>query len=309
MLLNRPFRLVLMMVMAALVLGPGAAVAEVRTGLTLSSRTLGHRVAYDIYLPPGYDSDSRDYPVLYLLHGGGTGQPDDWFTLAGIDQLLDRMIGAGEIRPMIVVAPDGRRNVRNDVATYFLDDADGTSRWETMFFQDFVPAIEARYRAIGTGDTRALMGISMGGLAAVVYQLHHPDAVAGVAAYSAAFRTQAQLLGLSPEAYQLRYGGLLGPGLEGKDRVNDAWRALTPEALIAGTDRARFARVPRLWLMTGAEDPFFEGEAQLHVALRAAGIRDRFLVADGGHNWPFWRAHLAEGLRHINAVLTRDYGE
>nr|WP_108259454.1 alpha/beta hydrolase-fold protein [Mangrovicoccus ximenensis] len=165
--------------LAATASGPRA---EVRFGNVAASETLDRPVRYAVYLPPGYGSDGRDYPVLYLLHGGGSGQPSDWFTLAGIDQLLDRMIGSGEIRPLIAVAPDGRRDAGNAVATYFLDDADGATRWETMFFEDFIPAVETRHRAIGSGDARALLGISMGGVAAAVYQLRAPDRFAGAAA-------------------------------------------------------------------------------------------------------------------------------
>ncbi|WP_108260677.1 SH3 domain-containing protein [Mangrovicoccus ximenensis] len=136
-----------------------------------------------------------------------------------------------------------------------------------------------------------------------------PDRFAGAAALSAAFRTDAQLLSLSPEGYESRYGGVLGYGLEGGDRANAAWEALRPETLAAGTDAARFRRVPRLYFDIGADDPFFEGTAALHVALRDAGLRHRFRVTEGGHDWPFWRGALEEALRHADAVLTRGYGE
>ncbi|WP_172327404.1 esterase family protein [Mangrovicoccus sp. HB161399] len=294
--------------LAALSLAP-AARAEVRFDNVIASATLDRPVRYALYLPPGYGADSRDYPVLYLLHGGGTGQPSDWFTLAGIDHLLDRMIAAGEIRPLIAVAPDGRRDALNDVATYFLDDRDGGTRWETMFFADFIPAVETRHRAIGSGDARALLGISMGGVAAAVYQLRAPDSFAGAAALSSAFRTEGQLLALSPEGYESRYGGVLGSGLEGADRINSAWQALLPATLAAGAEAARFRRVPRLYFDIGADDPFFEATAALHVALRDAGVKHRFRVTEGGHDWPFWRGALESALRHVDAVLSRGYGE
>ena len=288
---------------------PAMTNAEVRFDNAVGSDTLGRPVRYALYLPPGYDEDSRDYPIVYLLHGGGTGQPADWFTLAGIDQLFDRLITEGEIRPFIAVAPDGRRDESNAVATYFLDDADAETRWETMFFDDFIPAVETRYRALGGGEARAALGISMGAVAATVYQLHAPSRFAGIAALSPAFRSDTQLLGLSPDAYRSRYGGLLGEGLEGDARLNDAWEALRPETLVAQTDGARFRRVPRVYFDIGADDPFFEGAADLHLSLRDAGILHRFRVTEGGHDWPFWRGALEDAVLHLDAVLTRDYGE
>lgn len=286
-----------------------SALAEVRFDNAITSDTLGQPVRFALYLPPGYDTGNRTYPVLYLLHGGGTGQPNDWFTLAGIDQTLDRLITEGKIRPMIVVAPDGRRNTANDIATYFMDDSDGAMRWETMFFHDFMPAIEARYRAIGNGDSRAILGISMGAMAATVYQLKHPDDFAGIAAISVAFRTEQQVLGLSPEAYKSRYAGVLGAGLEAEERLNEAWTALLPATLIQSQDTDRFRRIPRLYFDIGADDPFFEATADMHVALRNAGVTHRFRVNEGGHDWAFWRSSLEDALYHVDSVLTRGYGE
>ena len=40
----------------------------------LESKILGQTTHYSIYLPESYETSSIDYPVLYLLHGGG----DNW---------------------------------------------------------------------------------------------------------------------------------------------------------------------------------------------------------------------------------------
>lgn len=126
----------------------------------LQSQILGQVVSYSLYLPPGYRQHSRRYPVLYLLHGGADGQPADWFRMAGIDILLDRMIGDGLMPPCIAVAPDGRRPGGDPRATYFLDDADGSYGWRSMFLQEFIPQVEATHQAIGTMQMRALLGLS-----------------------------------------------------------------------------------------------------------------------------------------------------
>lgn len=285
------------------------ATAEVRFENAVGSDTFGRPVRYALYLPPGYEEDNRSYPVLYLLHGGGSGQPSDWFTLAGLDQTLDRLIREGTIRPLIAIAPDGRRDDANQIATYFLDDQDGQMLWQTMFFEDFIPAVEKRHRAIGGGDARAALGISMGAVAATVFQMQEPQAFAGVAAISAAFRTPEQVLSLSADGYRSRYAGVLGPDLDGQDRLNATWNTLLPKTLAAQTNKSRFQRVPRLYFEIGADDPFFEATAGLHVAFKNAGIKHRFRVTEGGHDWNFWRGALEDALLHVDAVLTRGYGE
>lgn len=283
--------------------------ADVRFNNAIDSNILGRPVHYAIYLPPGYDADDRSYPVLYLLHGAGNGQPSDWFMRAGLDKMLDVLIEDGTIRPLIAIAPDGRRDEANKVATYFLNDQDGLMLWEDMFRKDFIPAVEARHKAIASGKTRAILGISMGAVAGVVYQLRTPDVFAGVAALSSAFRTEEQVLDLSPDAYRSRYAGILGAGLKGQARLNTAWEAVQGKTLVSNTDPARFSRVPRLYFDIGADDQFFEGTADLHVTLRNAGIRHRFRVSEGGHNWEFWRMSLEQALLHIDTVLTHGYGE
>ena len=58
------------------------------------SPTLGlTRRAY-VYTPPGYDTGSARYPVLYLLHGGG-GDEDAWTELGCAPQILDNLIARG----------------------------------------------------------------------------------------------------------------------------------------------------------------------------------------------------------------------
>src|SRR5271166_514284 len=49
--------------------------------------------AVSIYLPPDYDSGSRRYPVLYLLHGY-TGDERGWMnpSYVGLPEIMDRLL-------------------------------------------------------------------------------------------------------------------------------------------------------------------------------------------------------------------------
>src|SRR5690606_19474755 len=124
---------------------------------------------YSVYLPAGYNEGERKYPVVYILPGGAGGTHNDWFVHGNAAETLDRMIASGEIPPLIVVSPDPRRTNRPEFNTYYLDDSDGSERWETMFFEDFVPTVEKRYRVLEESGTRAAIGLSMGGYGALIY--------------------------------------------------------------------------------------------------------------------------------------------
>ena len=62
-----------------------------------------------VYTPPDYMAGNTRYPVLYLLHGGG-GDEDQWNNLGRTNVIMDNLIAAGKIKPMIVVMPNGNAN-------------------------------------------------------------------------------------------------------------------------------------------------------------------------------------------------------
>ena len=51
--------------------------SEVFDLLTMHSKILDMDRKYAIYLPPCYETSKRSYPVLYLLHGAGSGGTAD----------------------------------------------------------------------------------------------------------------------------------------------------------------------------------------------------------------------------------------
>src|SRR5262245_17672414 len=59
-----------------------------------------------VYTPPGYETSTQKYPVLYLLHGGG-GDEDAWLTMGRANIIVDNLIAAGKAKPMIIVMPNG----------------------------------------------------------------------------------------------------------------------------------------------------------------------------------------------------------
>ena len=267
----------------------------------MHSRILGRDVGYALYLPPGYDRNARRYPVIVLLHGAADGQPVDWFRLAGLDHVLDRMIADGTIPPVIAVAPDGRRDAADPRNTYFLNDRDGAFMWEDMFIREFLPHVDRSYPTVATPEGRVLLGISMGGFAAVVHHMRHPDLFGAAAALSGAFRTDADVTEMQQPAFDLRFGGAFGKGLAGQDRLTETYRSSDP-ALLAETAEAKDVGV---FMDVGADDPFFRGNAALHLALRDRNIRHAFTVRMGGHDWRYWAEGLPDALKFLAAHIQR----
>src|SRR5450631_2499703 len=79
--------------------------SKVFDDLSLKSKILNMERKYAIYLPPGYETSQRSYPVLYLLHGGGDDQTG-WVQFGEVLNITDAAIKSGLATAMIIVMPD-----------------------------------------------------------------------------------------------------------------------------------------------------------------------------------------------------------
>jgi S-formylglutathione hydrolase FrmB len=123
-----------------------------------------------VYTPPGYNAldTAITYPVLYVLHRF-FGSPTDLQNY--YKDLLDEMINAQEIVPMIVVMPDGsylpyfngfytNQTVVFDIGSFIMN-------WETYITSDVITFIDANFNTKTTKEFRAISGFEVGGYGAV----------------------------------------------------------------------------------------------------------------------------------------------
>ena len=147
-----------------------------------------------VYLPYGYD-ESKQYNVLYLLHGTG-GDDEFWFKREGDGvvtcNVLDNMIQQGLCEPLIVVTPnyygeimDKDHKISDErVAEYAEETGDEffitrNDIWPEFFKyelrNDIMPLVESTYSTyagkdtseesmIASRDHRALAGLSRGAM-------------------------------------------------------------------------------------------------------------------------------------------------
>ncbi len=109
------------------------------------SPSLGRKVKFGIYLPPGYSrSRSNYYPVFYLLAGYNmsvSGLANSYMRAA-----LDSLILAGEMQKMIIVIPDGLnyKNRRGHFLVNQIDRERGDHFMDAFF--DLVNFIDRRFK-------------------------------------------------------------------------------------------------------------------------------------------------------------------
>jgi enterochelin esterase-like enzyme len=117
-----------------------------------------------VYLPPGYDSTTAHYPVLYMLTGQD--QSDTAFLQVGLQGQLDRLIAAHVIPPLIAVMIQGGPGAnlwRNQ----------GAQRYES-YILEVQELIDRTLPTVPARDERAIVGDSMGGYGAMNAALSNP---------------------------------------------------------------------------------------------------------------------------------------
>lgn len=261
----------------------------VKEGLTLDSKILGAKVRYTIYLPFDYDTSSRFYPVVYLLHGY-TDNDMGWIQFGEANLIADEAIAKREIPAMIIAMPDGG-------PSWYINNYNGSVRYEDFFFGEFMPYIESRYRIRAEKSYRGVAGLSMGGFGTLVYIMRHPEQFAAGAALSAAVNTTEQIVAMDERGWGRWPTTVYGPGI-GEARLTPHLLSYNP-IRIAETAEIEKLKSVKIYLDCGDDDYLTIGNAMLHVALTKRQIPHEYRVRDGAHMWSYWRSGLSEALKFI----------
>jgi enterochelin esterase-like enzyme len=111
-----------------------------------------------VWTPPGYISNGKKLPVLYLMHGAGDNDTN-WPIQGKAGWIMDNLFAEKKIVPMIVVMPDGSIPVET-----FAHDLGGS----------IVSYIDANFRTQADTKHRAIAGLSMGGFETLETLLDYP---------------------------------------------------------------------------------------------------------------------------------------
>ena len=103
----------------------------------IKSEILDQEMHYSVYLPEGYNTSNRHYPVLYLFHGM-TDNYTSWVSSGEVNRIASNTIASGESPEMIIVMPDGL------IDAFYINNYDKSVRWEDFFYEEFIPQIEKK---------------------------------------------------------------------------------------------------------------------------------------------------------------------
>ena len=208
-----------------------------------------------IYTPPGYQTSTKRYPVLYLFHGSGDNDAT-WSALGHANVIVDNLIAEKKVKPMIIVMPDGHplagritgapgpEMMKRNVEAFAED-----------ILKEVIPLTEKEYRVDAKRKSRAVAGLSMGGGQSIHLGLNHPELFDYVAGFS---------------AYVADSGKIDFKVFDSKEKPSLIWTAC------------------------GKDDRLVDNAKDLSENLKRHNINCEFLVTEGNHSWPVWRKYLVQ---------------
>lgn len=262
----------------------------VKESLAIDSKIIGKKVNYTIYLPFDYETSSRYYPVVYLLHGYSDNDMG-WMQFGEAHLIADECIAKREIPPMILVMPDGG-------VSFYINNFDNSVRYEDFFIQEFMPYIEKTYRIRAEKRYRGIAGLSMGGFGTLNFAFKYPEKFAACVAFSPALFSEESIMSAGAGEWNQMLAPIYGPYREGKARLTDHYRKNNPFDVSAAKGKDAY-RDLRIMIDCGDDDFLTDDNCRMHIHLDKLGIRHEFRMRDGVHNWVYWRDNLPEGLKFI----------
>jgi enterochelin esterase-like enzyme len=229
-----------------------------------NSAIIGDNRDFYVYTPPGYDqSGSRQYPVLYLLHG----YSDDasaWTSVGKANLILDWLLAQSKIVPMLVVMPLGYGAPEivepATAAGHPFNHAELRDKnfhnFTAALIDELIPQVERMYKTRSDRDSRAIAGLSMGGAETLLTGLNRLDKFSWIGSFSA---------------------GGLGGDLPG------AFPQLGSSAN---------SQIHLLWIACGRDDRLIQPNRDLIAWLKTKDIHLTAIETPGMHTWQVWRDNL-----------------
>lgn len=239
--------------------------ASVDTIRTYSS-SMRKEIKSVVILPDTYLTNSKRFPVVYLLHGYG-GDYSSWLSIAPhIKQAADRY-------QFIIICADGGYG-----SWYLNSPIDSSIRYETYITHELIPDIDRRYRTIANKSDRAISGLSMGGHGALFLSIKHPDL------FGAAGSTSG---GVDLKQFTSSWGlkeKILGDTICClQNWINNS--------VINLTDKLRGGEL-KLLIDCGTEDFFIGVNRALHQKLLVQKIEHTYSEFSGKHNREYWKKSI-----------------
>ena len=223
---------------------------------SLHSKVFKGRRDFQVYVPARFRSNRR-YPLL-VVHDGA-----DYLSFASLGTVLDNLIHALEIRPMIVAliqSPDR------------LKEYGGNDSHARFLAEELLPHMAATYPLIDDPQARGIMGASFGGVASLHAAWRNPELFGRLLLQSGSFAFS--------DIGRHSRGPVFDPVAEFMNEFREA-PGIPAE---------------QIYMSCGIYESLIYENRSLVPLLQAQGIDVRYEEARDAHNWENWRDRLRNGL-------------
>jgi S-formylglutathione hydrolase FrmB len=242
---------------------PGVKMQDV----TFHSAALHRDMPYRVYLPAKL-SPGQKLPVVYLLHGNG-GAFQNWSNYSDVAHYA--------AQGLILVMPEGG-------SSYFVNAAlKPQDRYEDYFVNDLIADVESRFPAARDRENRAIIGVSMGGFAAVKLALARPDLFVFAGAISPAIDVPSRRFTLRRWGQSMRFRTLFGPAGSPTRLASDPFHLV---------QSANPDVTPYIFISAGEQEPLLEPIRRFASRLQARPFAYEFHTRPGAHDWGEWDAQI-----------------
>lgn len=231
------------------------------------SSALDRNMTYGVYMPKASAGGTR-FPVVYLLHGCD-GSFRDWSSYSDV--------GTYAAKGLILVMVDG------DCSYYMNAALDAKGRYEDYFVHDVLADVESHFPVLPGRENRAVVGVSMGGLAAVKLAFARPDLFAFAGAISPAIDVPSRHFSWSRWSQSMRFRRIFGPAGSTMRTHND------PFVLVKTADPAK---TPYLYITAGKQEPLLGPILRFDALLKQRNYAYEFHTKPGGHDWNEWASQV-----------------
>jgi len=138
---------------------------------------------FNVYLPPGYSESGEAFVALWdfaAFTNSGPGHLNWRNQGENLPQRLDRLIGSGEMPPVVVPMPDCYSSLGGN--QYVNSSAVG--RYADYVVEELVPFLTRHVNVVNHRDGRGVFGKSSGGYGALVHAMYYPQIWSAIASHA-----------------------------------------------------------------------------------------------------------------------------
>ncbi|MDX5340031.1 MAG: esterase family protein [Cyclobacteriaceae bacterium] len=260
--------------------------------ISVYSNLMQKNLKVAVTTPTGYSNTNKNFPVVYLLHGG-SGSFSDWHQKVTEPGLVNRL---ADLYQLIIVTPGV------GPASYYYDSPILDSvQYESYFIQELIPYIDSNYKTIARRESRAITGLSMGGHGSIMLSAKHPELFSTAGSMSGVMNIDTRMWKVPEDFRKLRLEGqkqMLG------ENLNYDGPSFNPYTAVGLVDQMKINGIA-LIIDCGVEDFLIDTNRQMHQLLLENGTPHEYTERPGAHTWQYWTEALPVHMLFLDKHLKR----